>query len=63
MFLVKVDTDNEFGSFKVDVTNGKLAPKDKKLIKVLFIPQYPIIYYKKLTLLIQNHVRILKILI
>ncbi|RNA28727.1 coiled-coil domain-containing protein [Brachionus plicatilis] len=49
------DNDNEFGSFKINVTNGTLQPNETKLIQVAFVPQNAAIYYKKVPCLVQNH--------
>ena len=37
--------------------NGILQPNESRLIQVYFKPQHPIIYYKKIPCLIQDHVQ------
>lgn len=42
--------------FTFSVTNGVLEPNEKRLVQVGFRPQHPIIYYKRVICLVQNHV-------
>jgi hypothetical protein len=52
----KFDIDCEISCFKFSTTSGTLQPNESRLIQVFFEPQHPIIYYKKIACLIQNHV-------
>jgi hypothetical protein len=49
------DTDNNYSAFKLSVTNGTIKPFDTILIQAIFNPKHPVIYFKKIPCLVQNH--------